>query len=370
MDLDNFITELAGDLGFKKYAMERRRRREARDRTNLDIRKRFIENPNWKEEVLPKKVEIQKEYADSVQKTGSQIRRVDTKRNRSERRHPFEDMVALEIVTGELEGLTIGQIASEKNFFKLRTEWDKVQRKERKYMPKQIINDIIEQDYFKVPKNSSEDPDIVLKNGEMVELKVSHLFKSNGLVRPKYRLVLKVLNYLDMAENSDWRDSGLYKKMSRMLIVFYYKDDEKPPWDWIVVSSFLWYSDKYNDEIQNDYTLTRSKVLNGEKISESDTNLLANCPKHNSKFCWWCHVNEECKNTKKKIPPPHPVLEGSLRPHPILGKAEKRGYCIPAQRMAVIFSDYLGIEIERRKKSYGVPYEKISILHQGASSRP
>ena len=151
-----------------------------------------------------------------------------------------------------------------------------------------------------------------------------------------------------------------------MLIVFYYKDEALPPWDWIVTNSFLWYSSDYNDEIQSDYSLTRQKVLSGQKISESDTDLLANCPKHNSKFCWWCHVGAECNNPKKPHPAPHPVLDGALRPHPALGSAEKRGYCIPAQRMAVVFSEEMGLPIERRggggRPSYGVPIEQIPIL--------
>lgn len=274
----------------------------------------------------------------------------------------FANVAELESKARALKGRTIGQVASSKNLVILQEQWRQVQAGERKYMEKQVINDIIEQDFFNVPKNSSEDPDIILDDGNMFELKVSHLFNSRGLVRPKYRLVLKVLNYLDIAEHSDWRYSGLYKKLKQMVIVFYYKDEGRPPWDWIVTNSFLWFSAEFNDEIQRDYTFTRNAVLSGQKISESDTNMLANCPKHNSKFCWWCHVGEECNNPNKKSPAPHPVLDAALRPHPTLGKAEKRGYCIPAQRMAIIFSDDIGIGIERIGDSYGVPLAKIEVL--------
>ena len=280
----------------------------------------------------------------------------------------YLDEKELERRARSLEGKTIGEIAGPTNLEILHEQWRQVNAGERKYMQKQLINDIIEQDYFNIPKNSSEDPDIILDNGEMFELKVSHLFKKRGLIRPKYRLVLKVLNYLDMAEHSDWRDSALYKKLKQMVIVFYYKDDDRPPWDWIITNSFLWYSDDYSEEIQYDYSLTRDAVLSGQKISESDTKFLANCPKHNSKFCWWCHVGDECHNPKKRQPAPHPVLDAALRPHPKLGMAEKRGYCIPAQRMAILFSEEIGISVERRgggsKPSYGVPLEKINILQR------
>ena len=114
----------------------------------------------------------------------------------------FADAHVLESKARALQGQSIGQIASAKNLIILREQWRKVQAGERKYMEKQVINDIIEQDYFHVPQNSSEDPDIILGDGEIFDLKVSHLFKSRVLIRPKYRLVLKVLNYLDMAEES------------------------------------------------------------------------------------------------------------------------------------------------------------------------
>jgi len=275
----------------------------------------------------------------------------------------FKDKDDLQDNVNSLEGMTIRQIASDKNLTILQKQWQMVLSGERKYIEKQIINDIIEQDYFKVPKNSSEDPDLILDDGEMFELKVSHLFKSRGLIRPKYRLVLKVLNYEDMAANQNWKNSALYKKLRQMVIVFYYKDEEKPPWEWIVTSSFIWLSSDYDELIQRDYTLTRNRVLAGQKISESDTEILANCPKHNSKFCWWCHVGDECINPKKKHPAPHPVLDGALRKHPAMGMAEKRGYCIPAQYMAVIFSNQIRMNLERRGTSYGVPIENVPHLN-------
>lgn len=276
---------------------------------------------------------------------------------------PFSNKDDLRQYTNALEGMRIESIASAENLSTLKLQWQMVLSGKRKYIEKQIINDIIEQDYFKVPKNNRDEPDLILDDGEMFELKVSHLFQSKGLIRPKYRLVLKVLNYEDMAENQNWRDSALYKKLRQMVIVFYYKDEEKPPWEWVVTSSFIWLSSDYDESIQRDYTLTRSKVLAGQKISESDTEILANCPKHNSKFCWWCHVGEECDNRKKKHPAPHPVLKGALRKHPTLGMAERRGYCIPAQYMAVIFSNQIGMNLERRGKSYGVPIESVPNLN-------
>jgi len=274
----------------------------------------------------------------------------------------FKDKDDLQQIVKNLEGKTIGQIASEQNLSSLKEQWRMVLCGERKYIEKQIINDIIEQDYFKVPKNSSEEPDLILSDGNMFELKVSHLFNSRGLIRPKYRLVLKVLNYEDMATHQNWRDSALYKKLRQMVIVFYYKDESKPPWEWIVASSFIWLSTEFDEQIQIDYTLTRDRVLAGQKISESDTQLLANCPKHNSKFCWWCHVGEECNNPKKKHPAPHPVLSGSLRKHPVMGMAEKRGYCIPAQYMAMIFSNQIRMNLVKKSTSYGVPIEDVPYL--------
>jgi hypothetical protein len=274
----------------------------------------------------------------------------------------LKDIEDLRKYSKKLEGKKISDIASPDSLHALHKHWNKVQTGEIKYMNKATINDIIENNYFKVPRNSSELPDIILKNGEYVELKVSHLFKSRDLIRPKYRLVLKVLNYIDMAENAYWWESALYKKLKSMLIVFYYKDEEKPPWEWTIINAFLWSGLDYKDRIQQDYALTRNRILEGNKISESDTTFLANCPKHGSKFCWWCHIDIECTNPKKPNPPPHPVEQGALRPHPKLGKAEKRGYCIPAQRMALIFCKEMNLPLERKSTSYGINIEKIPYL--------
>lgn len=274
----------------------------------------------------------------------------------------FANITELNVALNRLKGLTISEIASADNMIKLRTQWREVYDGTRKYIEKQIVNDIIEQDFFGVPRNSSDRPDLILEDEDEYELKVSHLFKSRGLIRPKYRLVLKVLNYQDMANYADWKQSALYKKLRQMVIVFYYKDEVKPPWEWIVTNAFVWLSSEYDEDIQRDYTITRNKVLAGEKISESDTELLANCPKHNSKFCWWCHVGEVCNNPKKRHPAPHPVLDGALRLHPALGMAERRGYCIPAQYMATIFSKEIGVKLKRIRTSYGVPIEEVPYL--------
>ena len=279
----------------------------------------------------------------------------------------LENINHLKDFSEKLEGKKISEIASKSSLEALNSHWNKVKSGEIKYMSKSTINDIIENDYFKVPKNSSELPDIALEDGNMVELKVSHLFTKRGLVRPEYRLVLKMLNYEDMANNSDWRDSKLYKKMKYMIIVLYYKDDNIHPADWIVTTSFLWSASDYNDEIQRDYEYTRNRVMEGKKISESQTKFLANCPKHNSKFCWWCHIKVKCENKRKgKIKPPHPVLRLALRTHPALGMAEKRGYCIPVQKFTEFFSKQIGIPIEKRgggsRPSYGIPIEKMPYI--------
>ena len=275
---------------------------------------------------------------------------------------PFPNATDLKSALHGLEGLTISKIASAHNMIKLRRQWKEVTNGTRKYIEKQIVNDIIEQDFFGVPKNNSSRPDLILGNGDEYELKVSHLINSRGLIRPKYRLVLKVLNYQDMANHVNWKQSELYKKLRQMVIVFYYKDEKKPPWEWIVTSAFVWLSSKYDKEIQRDYTITRNKVLAGEKISESDTELLANCPKHNSKFCWWCHVGLVCNNPRKSHPAPHPVHNNALRLHPTLGTAERRGYCIPAQYMATIFSEQIGGKLKKIGRSYGVPIKDVPYL--------
>ncbi|MFL2956457.1 MAG: hypothetical protein ACJZ39_03210, partial [Candidatus Thalassarchaeaceae archaeon] len=56
----------------------------------------------------------------------------------------------LEARSRDMEGMTIGDFASKTSLSKLKEQWDSVQAGQRKYMEKNIINDIIENDYFKV----------------------------------------------------------------------------------------------------------------------------------------------------------------------------------------------------------------------------
>ena len=287
-----------------------------------------------------------------------------------------------------LEGKKIGDIASIENLILLKKQFD-----EKKYIDKNLINDIIEQDYFKIPKNSSSEPDIKMADGDEIELKVSHLWlfapKKARLVRPHYRLVLEMLDYYDVDEYSDWHMGNLYRKMNKMLIIYYYQDLNKPPWEFKITNAFIFNSKDFEEQISTDYTTIRNSIINGQKISERHTDFLANCPKHPGGFCWDCldnsvqirttgkvqfkirkkRLNIPCQNKKcshywKKEKGmdgnPRVISPLSVTIHPMLGLAERRGFCIPDKMMANIWAKQINCQIEYVGKSYGVPIEKIS----------
>jgi len=289
-----------------------------------------------------------------------------------------------------LVGMKIGDIASSESLSVLKKQFE-----EKKYIDKNLINDIIEQDYFKIPKNSSPEPDIKMADGDDIELKVSHLWLFSPtkykLVRPHYRLVLEMLDYYDVKENSNWRLSKLYRKLKKMLIVYYYQDMTKPPWEYKITNAFVFNSDDFEEEIKTDYYTIRNSILNGKKISERYTDFLANCPKHPGGFCWDCfdnslqirntgkvqykieknRLNTPCQNKycshywKKeqgKNGLPRIINPKSVKIHPALGLAEKRGFCIPDKMMAVIWANQINCQIESVGRSYGVPIENISHL--------
>lgn len=248
----------------------------------------------------------------------------------------------------KLEGRRIKDVASKSNLAQLRKQQDEVKNGQRKYVQKQLINDIIEQDCFNTPKNNSPDPDLELKNGDEWELKVSHTFVAgNGWITPEYRLVLKMLDYNDIAKNPNWKNSGLYKKLNQMVVVYYHKEDNTLEEDYKIICARLFESKTYDSRIVKDYAIMRNHVNNGIVISEKNHSFLANCPKHSGGF-------------KKRNPASSP--SHTLSTHPNISHAEKRGYCIKKDGNCEIFTDMLGIKMHRNGRYYGAEVSDIQHL--------
>ena len=228
----------------------------------------------------------------------------------------------------EIEGLKISDVG--KSVGLLDTE-------NRKYTKGKIAA-IVESNFFGIPINSYERPDF--ENLD-VELKVSPLkyVKSKDLYNMKERVVLKVMDYNDVYNNENWENSKLYKKLKKILFVFYIHNNDIPATEWKFVKSLYWTPDNEEIEmIKNDYEIIRNKIINGEINSERHNTFLGTCPKHQGGY-------NKLDSTKSK--------PSSLREHPVLGLAEKRGYCIKQREVDRLIGKHTDLELIEKGVSIG-----------------
>ena len=216
---------------------------------------------------------------------------------------------------------------------------------------KGVVAHVIETDYFGIGQNSSMEPDFKELG---IELKVSplRLVRSKGLINAKERNVIEMVDYAEVYKIPDWRkNKHLVSKLSRVLFVFYLHEADLPALDWRVISAFLWSPNRDQEiVIQRDYDIIRDKVLRGEPNRESDNEFLATCPKHAGGF--------KRKEPLKSAP-------GSLCPHPMMGVAQRRAFCIRNRPLARMVADALSVEIVKKGATEGIPPSSFPCLDVG-----
>jgi DNA mismatch repair protein MutH len=133
--------------------------------------------------------------------------------------------------------------------------------------------------YFKYEPNSEAEPDFKEAG---LELKCSPLKTlKNGEFRSKERLVLNIINYLDV-HKEDFESSSFWKKNAHLLLVFYLHDRDLDLLDYIIKLVDGW---KYPNEdlkiIKQDWEFINQKIKNGKahELSEGDTFYLGACTK-------------------------------------------------------------------------------------------
>ncbi len=239
----------------------------------------------------------------------------------------------------KIEGLRISDLGE------IVARMDLIHRKRTKGLVAQLV----EKEYFRIPTNSDERPDF---QNLGIELKVSplKLVKTTGWYNAKERNVIKMVDYFDVLENKNWKDSKLVHKLHRVLFVLYVHDKEKPATEWQIVSTFLWSpSEDQGRLIQKDYDIIRDKIIAGVKNREGDNEFLGTCPKHPGGY------NKHDPLTSKP---------GALRPHPVMGMAEKRGFCIKQRSFDQLIAASLGHELLRKGRTVGLPPEAYPMLGQ------
>lgn len=147
------------------------------------------------------------------------------------------------------------------------------------YKGKGNFGQILEKFYFGYKPNSNPEPDFQ-KVG--IELKSSPLkILKNGEFRSKERLVLNIINYLEVYKE-DFETSSFWKKNSHLLLVFYIHDKDLNILDYLIKLVDSW---KYPDEdlkvIKRDWEVINKKIKDGKahELSEGDTFYLGACTK-------------------------------------------------------------------------------------------
>ena len=144
------------------------------------------------------------------------------------------------------------------------------------------LGQILEKNYFRIPTNSRPTPDFEEAG---VELKVTGYLKDkSGNPKAKERLVLNIINYLDVHYES-FETSSFLTKNNTLLIIFYlYIKGENRldfPIDYVQLFQF---PKKDLKIIEDDWNKIMNKIKEGKahEISEGDTNYLGACTKGSS----------------------------------------------------------------------------------------
>lgn len=147
------------------------------------------------------------------------------------------------------------------------------------YKGKGNFGQILEKFYFGYEPNSDAEPDfkeagIELKSSPLKTLK-------NGEFRSKERLVLNIINYLEV-HKEDFETSSFWKKNAHLLLVFYVHDKDLDLLDYLIKLVDDW---KFPNQdlkiIKHDWETINQKIKDGKahELSEGDTFYLGACTK-------------------------------------------------------------------------------------------
>ncbi|WP_245676502.1 Sau3AI family type II restriction endonuclease [Crocinitomix algicola] len=138
---------------------------------------------------------------------------------------------------------------------------------------------ILEKFYFGYEPNSDAEPDfkeagLELKSSPLKTLK-------NGEYRSKERLVLNIINYLEV-HKEEFETSSFWKKNAHLLLVFYLHDRELNLLDYLIKLVDGWqYPNEDLKIIKQDWEFINQKIKDGKahELSEGDTFYLGACTK-------------------------------------------------------------------------------------------
>jgi DNA mismatch repair protein MutH len=138
---------------------------------------------------------------------------------------------------------------------------------------------ILEEFYFFYKPNSDSEPDFPIAK---LELKSSPLKQlKNSQFRSKERLVMNIINYMEVVKQ-DFEKSSFWKKNANILLIFYLHHVDDDILDYLIKLVDEWNFPSTDLEIiKKDWELIKQKIADGKahELSEGDTFYLGACTK-------------------------------------------------------------------------------------------
>lgn len=214
--------------------------------------------------------------------------------------------------------------------------------------------------YFKYEPNSEAEPDFKEAG---LELKCSPLkILKNGEFRSKERLVLNIINYLEV-HKEDFENSSFWKKNAHLLLIFYLHDKDLNLLDYLIKLVDSW---KYPNEdlkiIKRDWEFINQKIKDGKahELSEGDTFYLGACTKGSTALKSF--RNQPCNDIQAKQRA-YSLKQGYVN-HIIANIAKEEtavyGKIIEQPEILDVVDSIEDIILEKFKPFFGLTPEKIA----------
>jgi len=141
------------------------------------------------------------------------------------------------------------------------------------------MGQVLEKYYFKYEPNNRSEPDFPQADLELKSTPV--LYRKNGQLRSKERLVLNIINFMTEHE-LDWEESSFWKKNKSLLLLFYLHETGVSTLDRVFKLAGIWeYPPADLMIIRDDWKKIVDKIREGKahELSEGDTFYLGACTK-------------------------------------------------------------------------------------------
>ena len=180
----------------------------------------------------------------------------------------FESIDQLMFYSRRIIGKSLNDIITENEFFS-----DNHSMK----TTKGILGNLVETEFYHYPNNNEAKADF---ENLGVELKTTGIVKNTKGIRAKERLVLSMINYMDIV-NETFDDSHLMEKNNLILILWYCYQKDVDFKDFKFITLLLYSLERDRDVIENDFNIIKNKVIQGKahELSEGDTTYLGACTK-------------------------------------------------------------------------------------------